>query len=67
MVLIKDNHVSIAGGITKALKSTDDYLVQNNLVMEVEVVFFLQLSLPCLTPSLVLLQYTKYSKLHTLF
>ncbi|XP_057525764.1 quinolinate phosphoribosyltransferase [decarboxylating] 1a isoform X2 [Amaranthus tricolor] len=37
MVLIKDNHVSIAGGITKALKSTDDYLVQNNLVMEVEV------------------------------
>uniref|UniRef100_A0A803MNV4 nicotinate-nucleotide diphosphorylase (carboxylating) n=1 Tax=Chenopodium quinoa TaxID=63459 RepID=A0A803MNV4_CHEQI len=37
MVLIKDNHVSIAGGITKALKSTDHYLLQNNLQMEVEV------------------------------
>ncbi|KNA13074.1 hypothetical protein SOVF_120100 [Spinacia oleracea] len=37
MVLIKDNHVSIAGGIAKALKAADHYLLQNNLKMEVEV------------------------------
>lgn len=37
MVLIKDNHISIAGSITKALKSTDHYLLHNDLHMEVEV------------------------------
>ncbi|GAB2228612.1 hypothetical protein Drorol1_Dr00022732 [Drosera rotundifolia] len=37
MVMIKDNHVSIAGGVTNALKSVDSYLQQNNLQMEVEV------------------------------
>ncbi|KAL6573776.1 Quinolinate phosphoribosyltransferase [decarboxylating] 2a, mitochondrial [Orobanche hederae] len=37
MVLIKDNHISIAGGITNALKSVDLYLEQNNLQMGVEV------------------------------
>ncbi|KNA13072.1 hypothetical protein SOVF_120080, partial [Spinacia oleracea] len=36
MVLIKDNHVSIAGGIAKALKAADHYYLQNNLNMEVE-------------------------------
>ncbi|XP_048504277.1 quinolinate phosphoribosyltransferase [decarboxylating] 1a isoform X2 [Beta vulgaris subsp. vulgaris] len=36
MLLIKDNHISIAGGITEALKSADHYLLQNNLQMEVE-------------------------------
>lgn len=39
MVLIKDNHISIAGGITDAVKSVDLYLEQKNLKMEVEVVF----------------------------
>ncbi|KAL0003550.1 hypothetical protein SO802_017331 [Lithocarpus litseifolius] len=36
MVLIKDNHISIAGGITNAVKSVDLYLEQKNLKMEVE-------------------------------
>lgn len=39
MVMIKDNHISIAGGITNALKSVDLYLELNNLQMDVEVVF----------------------------
>lgn len=38
MVMIKDNHISIAGGVTKSLKSVDQYLEQNNLQMGVEVV-----------------------------
>ncbi|KAI3467001.1 hypothetical protein Pfo_023664 [Paulownia fortunei] len=37
MVMIKDNHISIAGGIKNALKSVDLYLEQNNLQMGVEV------------------------------
>ncbi|GLT35018.1 hypothetical protein SLA2020_095030 [Shorea laevis] len=37
MVLIKDNHISISGGITNALRSVDRYLEQENLQMEVEV------------------------------
>lgn len=37
MVMIKDNHISIAGGVTNALKSVDHYLQQNNLQMGVEV------------------------------
>ncbi|CAM8947701.1 unnamed protein product [Rhodiola kirilowii] len=37
MVLIKDNHVSIAGGIKNALKSVDSYLQERNLQMEVEI------------------------------
>uniref|UniRef100_A0A7N0V9A3 Nicotinate-nucleotide pyrophosphorylase [carboxylating] n=1 Tax=Kalanchoe fedtschenkoi TaxID=63787 RepID=A0A7N0V9A3_KALFE len=37
MVLIKDNHVSIAGGIKNALKSVDSYLRETNLQMEVEI------------------------------
>ncbi|WRX16572.1 Quinolinate phosphoribosyl transferase [Theobroma cacao] len=37
MVLIKDNHISIAGGISNALRSVDRYLEQENLQMEVEV------------------------------
>lgn len=38
MVMIKDNHISIAGGIINAIKSVDQYLEQQNLQMEVEVV-----------------------------
>uniref|UniRef100_A0A6N2KWR9 nicotinate-nucleotide diphosphorylase (carboxylating) n=1 Tax=Salix viminalis TaxID=40686 RepID=A0A6N2KWR9_SALVM len=37
MVMIKDNHISIAGGIINAIKSVDQYLEQQNLQMEVEV------------------------------
>lgn len=39
MVMIKDNHISTAGGVTNALKSVDLYLEKNNLQMGVEVVF----------------------------
>lgn len=37
MVMIKDNHISIAGGVSNALKSVDLYLQKNNLQMDVEV------------------------------
>lgn len=37
MVMIKDNHISVAGGVTNSLKSVDQYLEQNNLQMGVEV------------------------------
>ncbi|KAK6922239.1 Quinolinate phosphoribosyl transferase, N-terminal, partial [Dillenia turbinata] len=37
MVLVKDNHISIAGGVTNAIKSVDLFLEQKNLLMGVEV------------------------------
>ncbi|URD94365.1 nicotinate-nucleotide pyrophosphorylase [Musa troglodytarum] len=37
MVMIKDNHITIAGGVMNALKSVDQYLQQKNLEMPVEV------------------------------
>ncbi|KAJ8769232.1 hypothetical protein K2173_001469 [Erythroxylum novogranatense] len=37
MIMIKDNHISIAGGIVNAITSVDQYLEQKNLQMEVEV------------------------------
>ncbi|KAI0499507.1 hypothetical protein KFK09_017711 [Dendrobium nobile] len=37
MVMIKDNHVSIAGGIANALKSVDSFLEKKNLKIPVEV------------------------------
>ncbi|KAI4313801.1 hypothetical protein L6164_026752 [Bauhinia variegata] len=37
MVMIKDNHISIAGGVINALKAVELYLDQKNLQMEVEV------------------------------
>ncbi|OVA13074.1 Quinolinate phosphoribosyl transferase [Macleaya cordata] len=37
MVMIKDNHISVAGGVTKALKCVDQYLEQRNLQMGVEI------------------------------
>ncbi|KFK33353.1 hypothetical protein AALP_AA5G002900 [Arabis alpina] len=37
MVMIKDNHISAAGGIVNAIKSVDEYLNQKNLDMDVEV------------------------------
>lgn len=41
MVMIKDNHISIAGGVQNSLRSVDIYLEENNLHMGVEVVFSL--------------------------
>lgn len=37
MVMIKDNHISVAGGVAKAIKLVDQYLEQRNLQMAVEV------------------------------
>ncbi|GJR78491.1 putative reverse transcriptase domain-containing protein [Tanacetum coccineum] len=37
MVMIKDNHISVAGGVSNSLKSIDLYLKNNNLQMVVEV------------------------------
>ncbi|KAI5677087.1 hypothetical protein M9H77_08037 [Catharanthus roseus] len=37
MVMIKDNHISTAGGVTSALKSVDMYLEINNIQMGVEI------------------------------
>ncbi|KAL0792890.1 hypothetical protein Bca101_064267 [Brassica carinata] len=37
MVMIKDNHISAAGGILNAIRSVDEYLKQKNLEMDVEV------------------------------
>lgn len=37
MVMIKDNHISVAGGIVNAIRAVDQYLEQRNLQMEVEV------------------------------
>lgn len=41
MVMIKDNHISIAGGVTNALRAVDLYLKEKNLQMEVEVLLTL--------------------------
>lgn len=48
MVMIKDNHISTAGGVTNALRAVDQYLEQKHLQMEVEVVlsFALYISFP---------------------
>ncbi|KAK9106156.1 hypothetical protein Scep_023000 [Stephania cephalantha] len=37
MVMIKDNHISVAGGVANAIKSVDQFLEQRNLQMGVEV------------------------------
>ncbi|KAF5177534.1 Nicotinate-nucleotide pyrophosphorylase [carboxylating] protein [Thalictrum thalictroides] len=37
MVMIKDNHISVAGSVTDAIKSVDMFLKQNNLQMGVEI------------------------------
>ncbi|MGM0579971.1 MAG: carboxylating nicotinate-nucleotide diphosphorylase [Bacteroidota bacterium] len=37
MVMLKDNHNDFAGGITKAVQSTREYLKQNNLSLRIEV------------------------------
>ncbi|KAG0452719.1 hypothetical protein HPP92_025383 [Vanilla planifolia] len=37
MVMIKDNHISISGGVANAIKAVDSYFEQNNLKMPVEI------------------------------
>lgn len=37
MVMLKDNHNDFAGGITKAVQSTKEYLSKNNLKLRIEV------------------------------
>jgi nicotinate-nucleotide pyrophosphorylase (carboxylating) len=37
MVMIKDNHVDAAGGITNALKRAKEYLLKNNLPLQIEI------------------------------
>lgn len=37
MVMIKDNHISAAGGIVNAIRSVDEYLKLKNLELDVEV------------------------------
>ena len=37
MILIKDNHIDYAGGVTKAVESVQRYLKQNNLDLKIEV------------------------------
>lgn len=37
MIMLKDNHIDYAGGITKAVDRTNKYLQENNLDLEVEV------------------------------
>lgn len=37
MIMIKDNHVDYAGGITEAINSTKSYLKENNLQLKIEV------------------------------
>lgn len=37
MVMIKDNHISVARGVTNAIRLVDSFLLQENLQMPVEV------------------------------
>lgn len=37
MIMLKDNHVDFAGGITQAVKSTQKYLLDHQLTLKVEV------------------------------
>jgi nicotinate-nucleotide pyrophosphorylase (carboxylating) len=37
MIMLKDNHIDFAGGIKKAILSTNDYLRQNNLQLKIEI------------------------------
>lgn len=37
MVMIKDNHISIAGGVRNAINSVDQFLQQKDISVPVEV------------------------------
>lgn len=60
MVMIKDNHISAAGGVTNALKSVDLYLERNNIQMPVEVttVFFFFFFFVCILMSSYICNWT---------
>lgn len=64
MVMIKDNHISVAGGVSNALKSVDEYLWKNNLSVPVEVlqdfyiVLFLNINRACSISNLVMSIYS---------
>jgi len=37
MIMLKDNHIDFAGGITKAIEKTNNYLQTNNLNLKIEI------------------------------
>ena len=37
MIMLKDNHIDFAGGITNAITKTNDYLKENNLKLKIEI------------------------------
>lgn len=37
MIMLKDNHIDFAGGITKAIDTTNEYLQNNNLNLKIEI------------------------------
>ncbi|MBR1626376.1 MAG: carboxylating nicotinate-nucleotide diphosphorylase [Bacteroidales bacterium] len=37
MIMLKDNHIDFAGGITNAISKTNDYLKKNNLDLKIEI------------------------------
>ena len=37
MIMLKDNHIHFAGGITNAISKTNDYLKKNNLDLKIEI------------------------------
>ncbi|MCK7532862.1 MAG: hypothetical protein MZV63_18410 [Marinilabiliales bacterium] len=37
MIMLKDNHIDYAGGITAAVKRTQEYLIRQNLTLRIEV------------------------------
>lgn len=49
MVMVKDNHIAVAGGIQQAISAVDNYLNSKNLKIGVEVSFILELSLICIS------------------
>lgn len=39
MIMIKDNHISVAGGVANAMRSVDQFLEKEKLTLPVEVLF----------------------------
>ncbi len=37
MIMLKDNHVDVSGGITKAIQNAKNYLVENNRNLDIEI------------------------------
>ncbi|MGP1515565.1 MAG: carboxylating nicotinate-nucleotide diphosphorylase [Bacteroidales bacterium] len=37
MIMLKDNHIDFAGGITKAIQKTNDYICKNGLSLKIEI------------------------------